>query len=336
MSDYFDYSTGRLADGVTARASLWNTVYDEIDTGLDKLPTEAQLKRGTVWYGTDTGAADAYVVAMPYAPASYVDGSLVIFKASGTNTGAATINVNSLGVKSITRQSGATLEAADIVSGKFTILVYNSTSGKFEVVSSTADAQLASLVATVETLESGVGTKVSADDTTVGFVEGKITSADGSVAMTTLNPGANEIRDLSVATYVSGQTSGKLSNVVEDTTPQAGGEFDFQAHSAGFTLQTATGDGTTTIDWRLGNKFKFTFGAMSETFTFTAPSKPCSLTLVMIQDGGGSRVPTFPTIKWANGITPVWSTTGGAIDIASFFYDGSTYYGMAGTGFATP
>lgn len=54
---------------------------------------------------------------------------------------------------------------------------------------------------------------------------------------------------LSNNTSVTLPTSGTLlANVAEDTTPQLGGELDCQAHSIGFTQQTATGDGTTTID----------------------------------------------------------------------------------------
>ena len=63
-------------------------------------------------------------------------------------------------------------------------------------------------------------------------------------------------------------------NIVTDTTPELGGELDAGEHSIGFTMQTATGDGTTTIDWKLGNHIDFTFGAFNEVFTFTAPSNP--------------------------------------------------------------
>ena len=101
-----------------------------------------------------------------------------------------------------------------------------------------------------------------------------------------------------------------ISSLVADTTPQLGGELDAQGHSIGFTLQTATGDGTTTIDWTKGNKFKFTFGAANETFTFTAPSKPCSLQLILVQDGTGNRTATFPSsVKWSGGSAPTLSTT---------------------------
>ena len=101
-------------------------------------------------------------------------------------------------------------------------------------------------------------------------------------------------------------------------------------------VQTATGDGTTTIDWGLGNKFVFTHGAMNETFTFTSPGGPCSLTLVMIQDGAGSRTSTWPgTVKWpSNGTAPTQSTGAADVDIVTFFWDGTSYYGQAALDFA--
>ena len=127
---------------------------------------------------------------------------------------------------------------------------------------------------------------------------------------------------------------GALMNVSEDTTPELGGELDCGAHSVGFTLQTATGDGTTTIDWTLGNKFKFTFGAANETFTFTAPSNPCNLILILVQDATGSRTATWPaTVKWAERTAPTLTTTGAYIDVVSFFWTGSEYLGQAALNF---
>ena len=130
--------------------------------------------------------------------------------------------------------------------------------------------------------------------------------------------------------------SGYMTNLNDDTTPQLGGELDAGAHSIGFTLQTATGVvGTTTIDWTLGLKFKFTFGAGDETLAFTAPSKPCNLVLIVIQDSTGGRVITWPAIvKWVSGTTPTLSTAADAIDIVSFLYDGTNYYGVASLNFS--
>ena len=100
------------------------------------------------------------------------------------------------------------------------------------------------------------------------------------------------------------------------------------ANSVVFTLQTATGDGTTTIDWQKGNKFKFTHGAMDETFTFTAPQGACNLLLIVVQDSTGGRSVTFPsTVKWVGGTQPDESTGANDVDMYTFFYDGTNYYG---------
>jgi len=130
---------------------------------------------------------------------------------------------------------------------------------------------------------------------------------------------------------------GGIDNVVEDTTPQLGGELDCQAHTIGFTQQTATGDGTTTIDWKLGNKFYFTFGAQNDTFTFTQPTHECNLLLVLKQDGEGSRLATWPeTVMWPAGTAPTLTTTASAVDIISFYWDGTNYHGSSLLAFAVP
>lgn len=122
-----------------------------------------------------------------------------------------------------------------------------------------------------------------------------------------------------------------LENIVDDTTPELGGELDAGANSIGFTLQTvAEADGTTTIDWKLGNHCKVTLGAQAETFTFTAPSNPCNLTLIVVQDATGGRDITWPaTVKWL-GTEATW-TDGGASKgiVVGFIYDGTNYWGQA-------
>ena len=115
------------------------------------------------------------------------------------------------------------------------------------------------------------------------------------------------------------------------TTPTLDGEFDAGANSIGFTMQTATGDGATTIDWGNGNHFDFTFGAFNETFTFTAPSKSGVYTMSLLQDGTGSRTATWPaSVKWPAGTASTLTTTATTgYDIISFRYDGTNYYGVS-------
>lgn len=175
-SDYFDSSLYQLTAGTRARASDVNQISDALDTGLAKLPSETNLKRGLVNYAVDSGAADAYVVTLTYAPTSYTDGMQVIFKASAANTGACTINCNSLGVKSITRQDGSTPIAGDIGANKITEVRYNSTSGYFEIQGSIGAA-------------AGTGTMAQQNANAVAITGGSIdvsTLKKGSVDVVTL------------------------------------------------------------------------------------------------------------------------------------------------------
>jgi hypothetical protein len=125
-------------------------------------------------------------------------------------------------------------------------------------------------------------------------------------------------------------------DIVEDTTPQLGGELDTNGHSVGGDPQTATGDGTTTIDWKLGNTFNFQFGAFNETFTFTAPTKAGVFILKLVQDSVGSRTATFPaSVKWTSGTAPTLTTTATTgTDIITFYYDGTSYFAVQSLDFS--
>lgn len=187
-----------------------------------------------------------------------------------------------------------------------------------------------------------IGTNVQAYDAGLTSIAGLTTAADKMVyttasdtyAVTDLSSFARTILDDADAAAVRttiGAGTGTLSNVVEDTTPQLGGELDAQANSIGFTMQTATGDGTTTVDWGNGNHMDFTFGAFNETFTFTAPAKPGVYTMSLKQDSVGSRTATWPaTVKWPGGTAPTLTTTATTgYDIVTFRYDGTNYYGAS-------
>lgn len=101
------------------------------------------------------------------------------------------------------------------------------------------------------------------------------------------------------------------------------------------TMQTATGDGTTTIDWGVGNFMYFTFGAQNDTFTFTAPANKGRIILVLKQDGTGSRLATWPgTVLWPGNVAPTLSTGANEVDIVSLFYDGTNYFGVANYDFS--
>lgn len=92
--------------------------------------TQGTLKRfwdrvnGTV---TSTGSANAYVLTYTVAPTAYVAGEIFTFFTNFANTGAATVNVNSLGAKTIVRADRTTLVSGDIPINALISVAYNGT-----------------------------------------------------------------------------------------------------------------------------------------------------------------------------------------------------------------
>ena len=96
-------------------------------TGANAL---AKITNGitTAWtYGATSGLADTYAVTLTPAPAAYVEGMMVAVKININNTGASTINVNSLGAKSIKRGNGNNPAAGQLKTGSIYTLRYNGT-----------------------------------------------------------------------------------------------------------------------------------------------------------------------------------------------------------------
>jgi hypothetical protein len=79
------------------------------------------------FYAADAQASDTYVITLSPAPTAYVTGQTFRFKANTVNTGAATINVNSLGAKTIVKGVNTTLANGDIAAGQVVTITYDGT-----------------------------------------------------------------------------------------------------------------------------------------------------------------------------------------------------------------
>lgn len=99
---------------------------------------------------------------------SYVTGQMFWFVASGTNTGATTLNIDSLGAKNITRGTAA-LAAGDIVNGAVALVVYDGT-----------QFQLLSINRSIQTN----GTIASAATTNIGAANAEYLSVSGTTTIT--------------------------------------------------------------------------------------------------------------------------------------------------------
>lgn len=105
-------------------------------------------------------------------------------------------------------------------------------------------------------------------------------------------------------------------------------------------VTTASSGSALTLDLSIANVRKVTLTANC-TFTFSNPpatGKAGTLSLILVQDGTGSRIATWPaSVKWSGGTPPTLSTAIGAIDILTFITidAGATFFGfLSGLAFA--
>jgi hypothetical protein len=79
-------------------------------------------------YGEDAEVSDDYEITLNPAPSAYFAGMMIAFKATTVNTGACTLNVNSLGAKAIKTPEGTDLTDAQIPTGSVVTVIYDGTS----------------------------------------------------------------------------------------------------------------------------------------------------------------------------------------------------------------
>ena len=120
------YTKGTPATRLTlARAENIAAELTTIVAAFDKVPPQLELEQDRAAYALDTGAVNAYAVALPHTLAAYTAGLGIRVKIVNANTGASTINVDSLGVKTITRLDGTGLSAGDLPAGAVVELYYD-------------------------------------------------------------------------------------------------------------------------------------------------------------------------------------------------------------------
>lgn len=78
-------------------------------------------------YAADAGANDTYTATVTPAPTAYATGQIFQFKANTLNTGAATVNFNSLGAKTIKKHGNTDLETGDILANQIVQVQYDGT-----------------------------------------------------------------------------------------------------------------------------------------------------------------------------------------------------------------
>lgn len=138
LSAILSQNSGGTAPTTTTAGMLWYDTTNNVikqrnstDTGWITLWAEDKQgfipQDGSSIYAADAGANDTYAITLAPAPTAYTTGMVVNFKANTLNTGAATLNVNSLGAKTIKKSYNSDLETGDILANQLVSVIYDGT-----------------------------------------------------------------------------------------------------------------------------------------------------------------------------------------------------------------
>lgn len=219
-------ATGNLPMGTYKHTAVGNAA------ARDQYLTMAQAQDSGGIHYTTAGSSDAYTLTPSPAITAYAEGNRFSFEASFTNTGAATINISGLGVKTIKKDGSSDVAAGDIVSGVIYDVVYDGTN--FQLLGIAVPATIA-------------GDKTFSNDVTI---DGEVVAKPGGVTVsgtskTLALTDANTIQDCSNA---STQTITIPANAA--VAFAVGDWIHFEAQGAG--TVTITGDTGVTVNGSSG------------------------------------------------------------------------------------
>jgi len=133
LSDISTALTGSIAsDGQTVpTANLPMGTYAHTNVGVATVRSmyagASQVQDNTLQYLTPVSGTDTITATATLGMTAYATGQRFTFVAAGTNTGATTLNINSIGAKNITKNGTTALVAGDITSGQAIEVVYDGT-----------------------------------------------------------------------------------------------------------------------------------------------------------------------------------------------------------------
>ncbi len=118
------------------------------------------------------------------------------------------------------------------------------------------------------------------------------------------------------------------------TSPSAALQVSGQIVTTLATTMTPTGT-TQTVNFANGNMQMINLGSATGTVTvtFTNPV-PGGSYAIQITQGTTPRVITWPaSVKWPNGVTMTLTATANAVDLITFFYNGTNFLAVGGQNF---
>jgi len=225
--------TGNLPMGTYAHTNVGNA------TVRNMYATAGQVQDNTAQYLTTVSGTDVITAASSFGMTTYVTGQVFTFIAAGTNTGATTLNINSIGAKAITKNGTTALAAGDIASGQAITVVYDGTQFQLGRVSGALPANLAYLDALQTFTKSQRGTVTTDNDLSfdMSVTNNFSCTPTGSGTLTFTNITAGQ------SGYVLLDNSGGYA-ITAATTTKVGSTFLSTVSTAGVYLISYMSNGT--------------------------------------------------------------------------------------------
>jgi len=252
-------------------------------------------------------------------------------------------NLNTDKLENITSESIGDLSDVDTTGvANNNVLKYNSTSGNWEVgtdtggLSNVVDDTSPQLGGNLDVngnsiVSASAGNITITPDTTGSIVLDGVNwpQADGSADQFLKTNGAGQLSYASITQA----TGSELSNVVEDTTPQLGGDLDCQGNTISNpvledyaeTIHSLGSTDTPTITIANGNVQSVTITSGLTLPAFSDAATGQSVTLIVSGSGTASGTAAY---KFAGG-----NTTLTTLSVVSIFYDGTNYFASIATDF---
>jgi hypothetical protein len=239
---------------------------------------------------------------------AYAQGTLFAFEQGVTNTGAVTINVDSIGAKDIKKFKTVALVAGDLVAGGIYVIAYEATAGNFQLISPTAQipsTQTGTETLTNKTLTSPVlntgvsgsafldednfasnsATKLASQQSIKVYVDAAASSVDAdgaavsaAAALVSKNAAAASATTASTGATTATNYATKVDGAV------TGSDYSSKAWAVGGTSVTSTGSRGAAKEWAT------TTGAAVDTSEYSSK-----------EYGVGTTVSTGSAKQWALG-----------------------------------
>jgi hypothetical protein len=170
----------------TANIPMANYKFTGLGTGTDATDSAnlSQVQSTVVkLIGTISGA-DTITGSLVPALTAYAAGQMFYFVAAGDNTGAVTLNINSLGAKNVTKNGATALAAAEIKSGQTVAVIYDGT--RFQIVNPVVVGLTGITTTTTTALGVNAGNSITSGtvNTCIGHDAGtQIDSGSGNTAV---------------------------------------------------------------------------------------------------------------------------------------------------------